>query len=125
MNLVDSSGWIEYFARGENAHHFLPVIRAKATLIVSTINLYEVFKKISREFGETEALKAVSYMQQGKVIAVDEEISLAAARISTAFKLPMADSLILATARLHRAVLWTQDVHFRGLPDVRYFSKGS
>jgi len=123
MNLVDSSGWIEYFAKGENARHFLSVIRAKEELLVSTVNIYEVFKKIYREFGETEALRAVSYMRQARVVAVDDKIAVVAAKLSAELKLPMADSLILATARLHKAVLWTQDAHFQGLPNVRYFPK--
>jgi predicted nucleic acid-binding protein len=125
MNLVDSSGWIEYFAKGKNAHLFRPVIQNVDELIVSTINLYEVFKKIHRESGETEALQAIAFMEQALVVEVDEAIALTAAKLSTELKIPMADSLILATARVFRATLWTQDVDFEGIPNVRYFSKNS
>ncbi len=123
MNLVDSSGWIEFFGKGENAHLFLPVIRETNELIVSTINLYEVFKWVRREKGETAALYAITTMEQARVVEVDREIALTAAGLSADLKIPMADSIILATARLFGATLWTQDADFEGMPDVRYFPK--
>ncbi len=123
MNLVDSSGWLEYFADGKNSEFFTPAIEDVANLIVSTINLYEVFKKILQHRDETDALQAVSLMQQGKIIEIDSTISLNAAKISYDMKLPMADSLILATAKMHDAILWTQDSDFENIPNIKFLKK--
>ncbi len=124
MNLVDSSGWLEYFADGENAEFFAPAIEAVDELLVSTINLYEVFKRVLQQRGEGAALQAIAAMQAGQVVAVDGTLAIEAARISAEMKLPMADSLILATARAHNATLWTQDADFEGLEGVQYMKKG-
>ena len=123
MNLVDSSGWLEYFADGKNSKFFTPAIEDIPNLIVSTINLYEVFKKVLEQRDETDALQAVSLMQQGKIIDIDSTISLNAAKISYDLKLPMADSLILATAKMQNAVLWTQDSDFDQIPNIKYIKK--
>ncbi len=123
MNLVDSSGWLEYFVDGKNAEVFAPAIESVDELLVSTVNLYEVFKKILRERDEHSALKAVAVMQQGIVKDVDVRVSLLGARLSYEKKIPMADSLILATAQLNEAILWTQDSEFSGIDNVRYFEK--
>jgi predicted nucleic acid-binding protein len=123
MNLVDSSGWLEYFADGKNADFFSNPIEDTENLIVSPINLYEVFKKVLMERDEDSALKAIAVMQQATIIEVDANISLLAAELSHVLKIPMADSLILATANFHDAVLWTQDSDFRDLPDVQYIDK--
>ncbi len=123
MNVVDSSGWLEYFAGTKNADVFAKNIENPGQLIVPVITIYEVFKKILTEFNEEHALKIAAHMRLGKVIDVDLTISLEAAKLSTQHKLPMADALIYATARLHRSTLWTQDEHFKGLADVRYFPK--
>ena len=96
-----------------------------ATLIVPAITIYEVFKVILRESSENEALQAVVAMRKGKVIDLNTSLALTAARLSLEYQLPMADSIILATAHLHGATLWTQDQHFFGMPDVRCISKGS
>jgi toxin FitB len=117
LNVVDSSGWLEYFAGTARAGLFAPAIEKPAALIVPVITLYEVFKKVMREMDETHALRAIAQMQQGRVVDVDLPLSLSAARLG----LPLADSLIYATARQHAAELWTQDAHFKGLPHVRYF----
>jgi predicted nucleic acid-binding protein len=122
VNVLDSSAWLEFFADGPLAGKFTSIAAEPGSLIVPTIVLYEVFKVVLRERGETEALQAVAAMRQGAVVEVTEEIALLAARVSLTSQLPMADSLILATARLHDATLWTMDDHFRGLPYVRYFS---
>ncbi len=120
MNLVDSCGWLEYFAGGRNAGFFAPAIEKTADLIVPTLCLYEVFKCLLRQRGENAAITAVAAMHQGRVIEIDETIALAAARISHALQCPMADSMIVATAELHNATVWTQDAHFEKLPGVRY-----
>jgi len=123
LNLVDSSGWLEYFADGKNASHFAPVINNTEKLIVSTINIYEVYKKVISERDEDSALQAVAIMQQAKVIEVTPSIAVQAAKISYVFKLPMADSLIYVTARDNDAIMWTQDSHFKDLEMVNYFKR--
>lgn len=124
-NVVDSSGWIEYFADGPNAGFFASAVEDTEGLIVPSITLYEVFKRLLAEpEGEEIALEAVAAMQQGLVVRLDAELALAAAKISSETKLPMADSVILATARDHDATLWTQDSDFEGVEGVRYVEKG-
>lgn len=123
MNLIDSSGWLEYFAGAPNADFFAPAIEDSARLLVSTINLYEVFKRVQQQRNETQALQAVAVMGRGRVLAPDASIALHAAQLSIAHHLPMADSLILATARAHDAMLWTQDADFKELEGVRYVRK--
>ncbi len=123
MNLVDSSGWLEYFADGKNAEHFAPIINDTKGLIVSTINIYEVYKKVILEKDEDSALQAAAMMQQAKVIEISSSIAVQAAKISYLYKLPMADCLIYITAREHNARVWTQDADFKDLEEVRYFEK--
>ena len=124
MNVVDSSGWLEYFTNGSNADLFSPVILNTAELIVPAISVYEVFKRILRDSSEEDALSMIAVMSRGLVTPLDMELSLDAAKISLESRLPMADSIILATARAHNAVLWTQDSDFRGLEGVRYVQYG-
>lgn len=123
MNLVDSSAWLEYFAGGPNARHFAPIVKIPAHLIVPTVTLYEVCKVILRESDENAALQACAAMQKGRVIALDASLATAASKMSLLHALPMADAVILATAREHGATLWTQDAHFKGLDGVKYFPK--
>jgi predicted nucleic acid-binding protein len=123
MNVVDSSGWLEYFADEPNADFFAPAIENKKELIVPAISLYEVFKRVYQQRGEDDALKAVAQMLQGQVIELDAPLALRAAKISTGFSLPMADSIILAAALAHEATLWTQDEHFKDIEGVRYIEK--
>jgi predicted nucleic acid-binding protein len=123
VNVVDSSGWLEYFADGPNAGRFADPLDNAAELLVPSITLYEVFKVVCRQRGEDAALQAVAMMQQGKVIELSSSIALLAAKLSLDVKIPMADSIILATAQIHGAVLWTQDNYFQSLPGVRYFPK--
>jgi predicted nucleic acid-binding protein len=120
VNVVDSSAWLEYFANGPNADFFAPPIEKTGDLVVPTVTLYEVFKRILQQRGEGPAFKAVAAMQQGRVVDLDAAMALVAARISLERRLPMADSIILATARTHGAVLWTQDADFAGLSGVKY-----
>ncbi|MHB1252781.1 MAG: PIN domain-containing protein [Candidatus Humimicrobiaceae bacterium] len=123
MNLVDSSGWLEYFTDGKNAEYFAPVIENTSELIVSVINLYEVYKKISSEKDNNAAIQAIALMQQPNVIDVTESISILAARLSIYLKIPMADSMIYATAKIYDAIVWTQDSDFKNLEGVKYFKK--
>jgi len=123
MNIVDSSGWLEYFAEGSNADFFAPAIEDTANLLVPVICIYEVFKKVLQQKGENQAQIHVGDMKHGKVIEIDESLALSAARLSAELKLPMADSLILATARANNALLWTQDEHFKDLDGVKYVEK--
>lgn len=120
MNLVDTSGWIEYFFAGPNSAYFALPIETTDDLIVPTICLYEIFKKVTAAGGNAPALQAVALMKQGRVVDITEDVALSAALISLDCKLPMADSLIYATARSHKAVLWSQDEHFRNLPGVNF-----
>lgn len=123
MNLVDSSGWLEYFAQGPNAGFFAPAIENTTELIVPSISIYELFKKVMRERGEDDALQAIAAMYQGFVVGLDGSIAIDAARLSLILKLPMADSIILATARFYEATLWTQDADFRNIEGVQYIDK--
>ena len=120
MNVVDSSAWLEYFANGPNAAFFAPAIEKTAELLVPSLTLYEVFKRVLQQCDEGSALQAVAVMQQGTVVDLDAPLALAAARLSIEHRLPMADSMILGTARFHAAVLWTQDADFKGIPGVEY-----
>ena len=120
MNLVDSSAWLEYFADGPNAAYFAPAVEEIEKLIVPTICLLEVFKRVLQQRDEGSALRAAAQMQQGRVVELDGPLALSAARISLDLKLPLADSVILATARALGAVVWTQDADFAKIKGVRY-----
>ena len=117
--VLDSSCWLEYFAETAYAARFDSVIANPQALIVPVITIYEVVKKAARERGQELASIALTLMQQGRVVDMDLNLTLAA----TAYNLPLADSLIYATAQAHGAMLWTQDPHFEGLPGVQYFPK--
>ena len=120
MNLVDSCGWLEYFADGHNADFFAPKIEDAENLVVPTICIAEVFKRVLQERGERAALQAVALMQQGHVKDLDAYIAMSAARTGAEMGLPLADSVVLATARAAGAVLWTQDAHFKKIKGVKY-----
>jgi predicted nucleic acid-binding protein len=123
MNVVDSSGWLEYFAKGMNTSFFSSAIQETDSLIVPTICIYEVFKRILTQHTEEEALLAVGIMSLGTITELTREIAINAAQISTTRKIAMADSIILATARDHNATLWTQDADFANLDGVQYIEK--
>jgi predicted nucleic acid-binding protein len=125
MNVIDTSAWLAWFAEEENAGIFESAILKTEELIVPVICLYEVFKVLLRETSETDALLAASIMQQGRVVDIDPEIALNAAKISTEHKIPMADSMIYAISQKYTALLWTQDIDLKGLPGVKYFEKKS
>ena len=109
MNVVDSSAWLEYFADGPNAGAFARSIESPATLLVPTLSLFEVFKRVCQQVGEEEGLKKIALMEQGRVVELDRATALEAARLSLHHGIAMADSVMLATARRYKATLWTQD----------------
>lgn len=123
MNVVDSSGWLEYFTDGSNAGFFAPAIEAIDELLVPTLSLYEVFKRVLQQRGEDEALQAAALMQQGRLVELTPLLALAAARLSVDERLPMADSIMLATARAFKAIFWTQDADFEKVHGVRFIAK--
>jgi toxin FitB len=123
MNVVDSSGWLEYFTDGPNAGNFRTAIKDEEHLVTPTTCLYEVFKITLLRAGEEDALNVAGLMSFGRIVDLDREIALAASQISVEHKLAMADSIIYATALAYRATLWTQDDHFKDLPDVMFFAK--
>ncbi len=124
MNVVDSSGWLEYFADGPNAKFFAPPLQASSDLLVPALSLYDVFKRVFEQRGEDAALSAVALMQQGgSVVDLTRSIALAAARLSLELKVPMADGVMLATALEKRALFWTQDADFQNVPGVKYIPK--
>jgi predicted nucleic acid-binding protein len=123
MNVVDSSGWVEYFSDGKNAGSFARPIQDLEDLLVPSICLYEVLKRLLLDLGEEEALQAVGIMSHGGVVDLNRQIALEAAQLSIELRLAMADSIILATARAHEAILWTQDSHFKNIEGVKYIAE--
>jgi toxin FitB len=123
MKLVDSCGWLEYLADGPNAGFFAPAIEDVDDLLVPTLCLLEVFKRVLQQRGEDAALQAVALMQQGRVIVLDSGTAVTAAKIGHELKLPMADAVIVATARIHTAVIWTQDSDLKDVEGVKYVKK--
>ena len=123
MNLVDSCGWLEFFADGPNAEYFAAPIADRANLIVPTICILEACKIALQKRGEKEAQKIVSIMLKGHVVDLDSSIAVNAAIIGLEIGLPLADSVILATARKHNAIIWTQDADFSGIEGVQYIAK--
>jgi predicted nucleic acid-binding protein len=124
MNVVDSSGWLEYFINGQNAAFFAPIIEnAAEEVLVPTISLFEVFKRVLIDKNRDDALEAIALMKEGRVVDLDDNLALSAAELSYEMQLPLAESIILATARANDAVLWTQDAHFESLAGVKYIEK--
>jgi len=120
MNVVDSSGWLEFFADGPNADFFAQPIQDAKNLIVPTLSMFEVFKRVAEQRGEHDALQAVAVMQQGTVVELTLALALDSARTSLGRRLPMADSVMLATAEAFGAVFWTQDADFSDVEGVKY-----
>ena len=121
MNIVDSSGWLSYFADEPNAKHFIAPLNDTNSLVVPTVTIYEVFKVVRRESGENEALQAAVAMRKGTVVDLTSVLAIAASKLSLEHNLPMADSIILATAKEFNATIWTQDSDFKNMDDVKYF----
>ena len=122
MNIVDSCGWLEYFADTELADYYAPALEDTENLIIPTICILEVFKKILLQRDESAAFHAIALMQQGNVIDLDVSISMSVAKLGTVYQLPLADSIIYATAQRYQATVWTQDSDFKDLPGVKYIS---
>ncbi len=120
MNLVDSCGWVEYLVGGKNTAFFRPVVHDLENLLVPTICIFEVVKALIRARGEADAAQAAAEMSEGHVVGLDAELAVDAARLATELRLPLADSVILATARARGATVWTQDEHFEGIEGVEY-----
>ena len=120
MILVDSCGWLEYFAEGPRADSYAKYFKKTRELIIPTIVIYEVYKKVKREVGEEQALRVVAAMQAGTIIPLHDSLALAAADLSLKFSLPMADAIVYATARAHDALLVTSDEHFKDLEGVEF-----
>jgi len=120
MNVIDSCLWLEYFEQKEKIFPFEKIIRDKDRLLMPTIIVYEVHKKLLMQASEDAIKVALALLQRGEIITLDFNHAQDAARVSMQYKLPMADSIIYATARHHKATLWTQDKHFRGLPSVKF-----
>ena len=123
MNVVDSSAWLSYFAGDANSHLFAKPIEDMDRLLVPSITITEVFKRVFKQRDETSALTAVAHMRQGKVLALDAELALSASLWGIKLKLPLADSIIYATARKYDAIVWTQDADFKGLESVEFHPK--
>ncbi len=123
MIILDSSCWLEYFLDGKHANKYAATIENQGEIIVPAIVLHEVFKVVMRASNEDSALATAGILQQFTVIPVNENIAMYSAKLGQEHGLAMADSMILATAHIHHAKLWTQDVDFKGLPNVKYFEK--
>jgi len=121
MNVVDSCGWLEYFADGPNAEHFAVPLEDTSALVVPSTCIYEVFRRLLQQRGRTDALAAAAVMRQGTVVPLTDTLAMEAAALGYELKLPMAESVILSTARAFQAILWTQDAHFASIQGVRYF----
>lgn len=123
MNVVDSSAWLSYFADDANAARFAPAIEDLPRLVVPSITIIEVGRRIMQQRDEAAALRYVVLMMQGRVVDLDADLALAAARLGLRHRLPLADSIVYATARRFEATVWTQDADFDALPGVRYFAR--
>ena len=123
MNIVDSSGWLAFFADEPNAKHFLLPLKDTASLVVPVVTIYEVFKVVLRESNENKALQVAVVMQKGKVVDLTAKLAIDASKLSLQHGLPMADSIILATAQVFNATIWTQDSEFKNISGVNYLPK--
>ncbi len=124
MNVVDSSGWIEYLVEGPNASFFQEPLTEVEALVVPSISVFEVYRYVLRQRGRTDALAVAASMRQGRVIDLDAGLAVEAAELGASLKLPMANSIIYAVAQAHEATLWTQDTDFQGLEGVQFKAKG-
>jgi predicted nucleic acid-binding protein len=123
MNIVDSSGWLEFFAGGPNAEFFATPLKNADELVVPTISIYEVFKSVLRQRDESAGLQAIALMKQGQVVDLTTNIAIMAAKLSLKHNIPMADSIILTSGHLYQATIWTQDADFEGIEGVEYIKK--
>lgn len=123
MNLADSSVWLEFFGQGPLANGFAPMLADRSRLVVPSIVVYEVHKRVKQQKGIEAAGQVVEVMRRGNLFILDDRLAVQASTISTTHKLAMADSIIYATARATSSELWTMDAHFEGLEGVAYFPK--
>ncbi len=123
MNIVDSCAWLAFFADEPNARYFLPPLQDSDSLIVPSITIYEVFRVVMRELNENEAIQSIAAMQKGLVVDLTSSLAITAAKLGLKHNLPMADSIILATAHTYEATIWTQDSDFDTISGVKYFPK--
>ncbi len=123
MNVVDSSGWIEFFQAGANGPIFKPVIEDRAHLLVPTISLFEVHRVLSRKLPSELVTACLDAMRLGTVLDLSERRAIVAAETAARHKLALADAAMYSMALEHGASLWTQDAGYQGLPSVRYFAK--
>ena len=125
MNVVDSSGWIEFFQAGGNGPIFKPVIEARDVLLVPTIALYEVHKILSRALSEELVTRCLDVMRLGRVLDLTDKRAIAASKVAKLHRLALADAAMYSIAQEHGATFWTQDVDYKKLTGVRYFSKAT
>lgn len=125
MNVVDSSGWLEYLTDGTNAGLFAPIIEERGQLVVPSIAMYEVMRWVLHNRNEDFAIRSVSEMACSHVVELDGNLAIAAARLARRHRLAMADAIILATACHFEAILWTQDADFDGIEGVRYIPRAA
>ncbi len=123
MNVVDSSGWIEFFLAAPSGPVFKPVIEERDKLVVPVIALYEVHRILSRRLPEAAVTLALDVMRLGRVIELTDRRAIAASSIAAQHKLAMADAVMYSIALEHKATFWTQDVDYEGLAGVRYCPK--
>jgi len=123
MNIVDASGWIEFFLAGANGPKFKPVIENTSELLVSSVNMYEVHRVLSRKLPVELRDMCLEVMRRASVIELNDERAIAASELSLKHGLAMADAAMYAIALEHKAVLWTQDADYQGLKGVKYFPK--
>lgn len=123
MTIVDSVGWIA-FVRGEPlAARYRPHLLQSGSLLCPSIVIYEVCRRIEADAGPNSAARAAAKMLKTRVVALDETLATAAARVSIVHHLSMADAVIYATAQTFQATLVTSDAHFQGLPLVTYYPR--
>jgi toxin FitB len=123
MHVVDSCGWIEYFADGENAAFFAPAIEDTENLLVPSLVVFEVCRRVLTLQGEPAARQALRFLAQGAIVQLDAQAQMEAALQSQTYKLAMADAIIWHTASVHNAPFYTQDAAFNGLPNVNFRAK--
>lgn len=123
MNLVDSCGWLEYLADGPNADFYAGPLTDTGNLVVPSICIAEVFRKVLSLRSEVSAFEAAALMMRGHIVELDASIAIMSARLGNEYRIPLADSIILATSRSRNAVIWTQDTHFKSIASVRYIEK--
>ena len=119
MNVVDSTGWLEYFADSPDADFFAPAVEDVEHLIVPSICVLEVYERVLEQAGENEALQAIALMRQGQLVDLDTSIAVSAAMLGKELQLPLADAVVFATARRHGATVWTRRSALERLDDVR------